>query len=344
MKVLVIKLSAFGDIIHALPALDDLLNNPNVSEVHWLVDERFAFVCDVFPSKVNVHQVAMKGNHPVQSIWSTVKQLRSANFDIIIDLQSLIKSSLLARMIGGKVYGLDAREVKEKPATWLQNSVTFHPEDQNIVQKCRRVVSGPWQIKSPSKAMPYVAPHISKKLPSIPLLNILQKKSSPWVIMNLGGSWETKQLPKQTWIRIAHGIEQRGAQGVICWGSQQEREKALTIANKCNATVLPERLDILTLCSLLKQSSSVITADTGILHLASALTTPTISFWGVTPSARNGVFGTHDIQIESNPKCGPCIKRTCANFICMDMIDPEAILQHLDQHLRLSGSQGDNVE
>jgi len=344
MKVLIIKLSAFGDIIHALPALDDILKRPEVTEVHWLVDERFAFVCDVFPTEVKIHSIAMKGQHPIQAIWKTIRSLRQEHFDVIIDLQSLIKSSLIAKLIGGKIYGLDATEVKEKPATWIQESVTFHSDDKNIVQKCRRVASGPWQSASvPTKSMPYIAPHIHKGLPHMPIPSILDHTPLPWVILNLGGSWATKQLPNTTWVHIAKGIEQRGAQAIICWGNKQEQEKALHIANECQAIPLPERLDILTLCSLFLHSASVITTDTGILHLASALKTPTISFWGVTPSVRNGAFGEHDIQVESNPECGPCIKRTCANFICMDMIDAETILQHLDQQLLLNVPQGDNV-
>ncbi len=346
MKVLIIKLSAFGDIIHALPALDDLLTKPEVDEIHWLVDQRFEFVTALFPESVHVHTIAMKGERPVRAIWESIKQLRRERFDIVFDLQGLIKSSLMAALTGAKVYGFDRQEIREKPAAWLEESVPFHADDRHIVQQCRRVATGPWQSgRRPQKAIAYRPPCVRQNLPDVPLPPELETLDIPWVILNLGGSWETKQLADSTWQEIANGIEQRGAHALICWGNDDERKKALRIAAKTNAIPFPERLDILPLCTLLRRSTAVITTDTGILHLASALGTPTVSFWGVTPSWRNGAFAEYDLQIESNPECGPCIKRTCANFICMDMIRAETILEKLDHHLSKEAavSQGDKV-
>jgi len=77
MKVLIVKLSAFGDIIHCLPALDDLLLRPEVNEVHWLIDARYAFVGEIFPQQVQLHTVAMKGAHPVAAIRRSIKELRA---------------------------------------------------------------------------------------------------------------------------------------------------------------------------------------------------------------------------------------------------------------------------
>ncbi|HXH72454.1 MAG TPA: lipopolysaccharide heptosyltransferase I, partial [Mariprofundaceae bacterium] len=75
MKILVVKLSAFGDIIHSLPALDDLLARPEVSEVHWLIDARYRFVSGLFPPQVVVHEVNLKGERPLISAWQTIRRL-----------------------------------------------------------------------------------------------------------------------------------------------------------------------------------------------------------------------------------------------------------------------------
>jgi len=330
MKVLMVKLSAFGDLIHCLPALDDVLARDDVDEVHWLVDERFAFVTEVFPADVRIHTVALKGEHPLQAAWQAIKALRSECFDLVIDLQTLMKSSLIAAATGARVFGCDAREVKEKPATWLQKSTFFHANERHVVQKYRHVAAAPWQTDEEAKqAMAYVPPKIHQALHDVPLPDGLPDK--PWVTLSLGGSWQTKELPDRTWQTLVAGIHAQGWHPLICWGNHAEYEKAQRIVADGRATVLPERLAMLPLCALLKQSAALIATDTGVLHLAAALDVPTISFWGPSASWRSGPLGQQHQQVESNPLCGPCFQRRCANFTCMDMIRAEEIVACLDR-------------
>ncbi|MDQ6952854.1 MAG: lipopolysaccharide heptosyltransferase I [Mariprofundaceae bacterium] len=327
MKVLFIKLSAFGDLIHCLPALDDVLARDDVQEVHWLVDERFAFVTDVFPESVVIHRVALKGEHPIAAAWKVIQELRHEHFDVVIDLQSLIKSSLLAAATGAKVYGFDAREVREKPATWLQKRTYFHADERHVVQKYRHVAAMPWQPSSYAEnPLAYQTPWIQHELKHTSFPTFPDK---PWVVLSLGGSWQTKELPNDTWQAVAEGIAEKGWHGVMCWGNDEEHAKAKDIAEHVPLSVLKERLDIASLCSLLKQAKALVATDTGVLHLAAALGTPTVSFWGASASWRSGPLGHKHQFVESSPICGPCFKRQCANFVCMDMICADEILRCL---------------
>jgi len=328
VKVLIVKLSAFGDIIHALPALDDVLARPEVNEVHWLVDSRFAFVTEVLPPQVKVHQIDLKGNHPWREIKQTVKKLRHEKFDFALDFQGLIKSAVLARLVCSQVYGFDKKVIREKPASWFEISTPAHPDEINIVQQVRRVAQSPWLSKtSAMQAIPYQAPQIHRqceaKLPSA--LDTL----TPWVVFNLGGSFATKELPDATWLKAAELLKAKGFAIVFCWGNAKEKAKAHQLNEAGVGYVLPKRLGMYELCVFLKQSHAVIAADTGILHLAAALGTPTVSFWGPTPRQRNAPHGKTDFHVESNPDCGPCIQKTCDNFICMDMIHAHDIVRHI---------------
>ncbi|MDQ7001270.1 MAG: glycosyltransferase family 9 protein, partial [Ghiorsea sp.] len=114
---------------------------------------------------------------------------------------------------------------------------------------------------------------------------------------------------------------------VFCWGNAKEEAKAKELNAQGLGMVLPKRLSTSELCVFFQRSFAVIAADTGILHLAAAMNAPTISFWGPTPRARNAPHGELDFHVESNPDCGPCIQKTCDNFICMDMIQAQAIVQ-----------------
>jgi len=329
MKVLIIKLSAFGDLIHCLPALDDVLVRNDVEEVHWLVDERFAFVTDVFPENVMIHRVALKGSHPMRAAWQTIQALRKEKFDVVIDLQGLIKSSLMAAATGAKVYGFDAREVREKPATWLQHSTHFHKQERHVVQKYRHVAAAPWQLRASSmSALAYKEPKIDRELK---LVDFPDLPAKPWVVLSLGGSWQTKELPDETWQAVARGIEKQGSHAVMCWGNAEEHEKAKRIAEHAPITILEMRLGMASLCSLLQQAKALMATDTGVLHLAAALGTPTVSFWGPSAAWRSGPLGEKHQFVESNPTCGPCFKRQCANFICMDMICADEILTAIQQ-------------
>lgn len=326
VKVLIVKLSAFGDIIHCLPALDDLLARPDVSEVHWLVDARFAFVTDIFPKQVNVHQIALKGDKPVSEVRRVVKKLKAEHFDFALDLQGLIKSSLLARLICKKVYGFDVSRIREKPASWLQTSVVMHEDEKTITQQCLKIAQAHWlSADAALNAVPYQPPVIHR-LFQVELPIAIQGQS-PMVVLNLGGSFATKELPDNTWMQLANLLILNGYFVVWCWGNAKEEQKAQHLCAGQVGYVLPKRLTIPELCNLFRQSFAVVAADTGILHLASAAGVPTISFWGPTPRWRNAPHAEHDQYVESNPVCGPCIKKTCDHFICMDMIKADALFK-----------------
>ena len=348
MKLLIVRLSAFGDIIHCLPAMQDLLDRPEVSELHWLVDERYAFVCDVLPRQVQVHSVAMKGDKPLQAIRQTVRQLRRIGFDAALDLQGLIKSALLARACSSTVFGIDSRFIRERPAAWLQNSVCFHPEERHVVQQYRRVAAAPFTDSTtissqPDGALPYSLPHIdlasSRCRPDASLLSRLSLEDTPFVVLHAAGGWQTKQLPETTWLAIAKGARAKGLMPLFSWGNDRERQQAQWLAAQSNGCALPERLNMSGLCAMLNAARAVIGADTGLLHLAAALGTSTITFWGPSASWRSAPLGDdNDNQraerhwhIESAPPCGPCFKRTCDQFICMDAIRPESVIRILHE-------------
>ena len=348
MKILIVRLSAFGDIIHCLPAMDDLLARAEVDELHWLVDERYAFVCDILPRQVHIHKVALKGGRPLQSVRQTISELRNIGFDAVLDLQGLIKSSLLARASGAPVYGVDSHFIRERPAAWLQHSVTFHPDERHVVQQYRRVAAAPFDDpeasgRQPDAAIPYTLPHIdlanSRCQRDTGILDRLGLAASPFILLHPAGGWQTKQLPEAGWLAIAKGALAAGLKPVFTWGSAAEQQLAERLAGRSNGYALPERLNMSGLSALLTAARAVIGADTGLLHLAAALDTSTITFWGPSASWRSAPIGGSNgnrqaeqhWHIESDPPCGPCFKRSCDQFVCMDAIRPESVIRILHE-------------
>lgn len=337
MKILMIKLGAFGDIVHTLPAIDDLLQRPEVNEVHFLVDQRYAFVTGIFPRNVQIHVIDIKNAGVFASSMALLRKLRNMHFDATLELQGLIKSSVLARFISSRVYGMDSGYCRERISSWLTRPVRFHPEDRHVVQQYRRVATGPFVagVKTlPSEFLPYRPPHVqlTDRMHSAgsSLLSQICIRPGQYVVLHLGGGWETKTLPEQTWQEVAKGVIENGLTPLFCWGNAKEEEAARKLGKQIKKfIILPRRVGTPELCGLLAEARAVIGADTGVLHLAAALGTNTATFWGPSASWRSGPLEKIHIHVEAGTECGPCFQRKCNKFICMDQIRSRSLLQVL---------------
>ncbi len=331
MRVLLVKLSAFGDIVHAWPVIDDLRRQG--AEVHWLMDARFAFMGELLPASVRMHAVDLKGESPWRAVRQACRALRALAFDAVLDLQGLIKSGLMARAAsrGAPVYGFDRRESPEWPNAWLLRAVRFHPEERHVVQKYRRIARAPfhddWR-RSPSAPMAYVAPRIEiGQRQHEAAASVLATWRVPHTIIHVGGGWRTKRLEIAQWRALVLALSELGAELTLSWGTEEEYHRARRIADCYDmAKVLPHRLEIHALAGMLHAASVVIGMDTGVLHLAAALGTPTVTLWGPSASWNAGPQGPMHRHVESHPPCGPCFQRRCDRFICLPGLRTEDIV------------------
>ncbi|MDQ6974986.1 MAG: glycosyltransferase family 9 protein [Mariprofundaceae bacterium] len=327
MNILIVKLSAFGDIIHAIPAMETLRQR-GVS-VHWLVDARYAFVTELFPKDVHVHVVALKGERRFHHALQAIGELRKLCFDAVLDLQGLIKSGIIAKAASqsAPVYGFDRQETPEWPNHWFITPVSFHPDERHVVQKYMRIASAPFD--TPDDAIVYAPPRISiNETQHAAAASIVASwKNKPHTLLHVGGGWQTKRLDLQQWKELINGLHERGASITLSWGNESELHRARRIVDGYGlATVLPERLNIHALAGVLHAAEAVIGMDTGVLHLAAALGAPTVTLWGPSASWNAAPLGKSDAHIESKPACGPCFQRRCECFICLPSIKPERIV------------------
>lgn len=342
MKVLIVKLSAFGDIVHALPALDDVMQNPLVDEVHWLVDSRFSFVTELFPASVKVHKVALKGERAVQHAWRMVQGLRQEHFDVIIDLQGLIKSGLMAWLSCAgscRVLGFDRNQSPEWPNRWLVESVPFHVEERHVVQIYRRMAQSigktSSELKNPQSPVPYQEPRIQLTEPMLrdgeecleQLMGSSDSQSMPLTLIHVGGSYSTKRMHDLQWAALLEKLDSQ-SRTLILWGSEEERERAQKISqNREHVVVAPQVLPLTSLVGIFQHTSAYIGQDTGMTHLAAACQCPTVTLWGPTAAWRMGPQGKDCRQVTADVACAPCFSRRCEHFICMPSIASDSIIQ-----------------
>ncbi|MBF0282163.1 MAG: glycosyltransferase family 9 protein [Zetaproteobacteria bacterium] len=334
MKILIVKLSAFGDIIHAQPAMQDLLNHAEVSELHWLVDARYAFATELMPKSVTVHQVALKGSQRLRHAWQAIKQLRQERFDCVIDLQGLIKSGLIARAICKKVYGFDASSTPEWPNHWFVHGTPFAIEERHVVQKYRHIAAlalrNPppyFDYQAPRFALPQTAQHDAEA--RLQAYNITRN----FVILHLGGGWQTKQMSLAFWQQLVKLFAQKGCQALLTWGNLQEQNLALRLVAATEAVTHEHPLNLALLGALALQADAFVGGDTGASHLAAAVGATTITLWGPSAPWNSAPLGATHQHIESHPSCGPCFKRTCKSFVCMPSLRPQQIIDAWERGL-----------
>ncbi|MDX8409197.1 MAG: glycosyltransferase family 9 protein [Mariprofundales bacterium] len=334
MKILIIKLSAFGDIIHALPALDDLLQRPEVDAVHWLIDARYGFVADLLPAAVTSHIVALKGRDGLRNGWAMARKLRHIGFDLVLDLQGLIKSGLMARAIGAPVYGFDRQQSPEWPNRWLVTPVPFHSDEQHVVQCYRRIAAAAFDgTAAPHRPLDIQPPTIQLSEQAITAATAILEQwqiRAPFALLHVGGSYPTKRLPDDQWRQLASTLTKQHPVTIL-WGNNEEQQRAKRIATGIQGvTAAPQRLPIATLGGLLALACGYIGPDSGVTHLAAAVGCPTVTLWGPTPPWRMGAQGASDRHVIAQSPCAPCFKRQCSHFICMASLTTDAIITAFD--------------
>jgi heptosyltransferase-1 len=344
MKVLMIKVSALGDIIHALPVADYLKSCPAVRELHWLVEEPFTGFLSRQPSINKIQCISTKKWRQqgmlasLKEVLTTIRRLRREKYDLVLDLQGNSKSGMFTRFSGAPLrYGFDADEVREWPNILATNrhigpgKTVTHIIDKNLALATSTFPgSPPPPLQGPLQADSYYLNQVEKKL------SALRKEDGALVIFHYGTTWETKLWSIESWIELAQSLwETRAIPPLLTWGNEEELDAVKRIASACPQTIVWPRGNLEELMALLKIADLVVGGDTGPIHIAAALGTSTISLYRATDHRRNGPRGENHTCFQSNMDCSPCLLKTCPqDECCRQTILPENILEAIHTLLK----------
>ena len=312
MRVLIVKVSSLGDIIHTLPAVTDAHAARRDVRFDWVVEENFTEIPAWHPAVANVIPVAFRRwrHSLLKSVFRNEirdfrRTLKSVHYDLVIDAQGLIKSGLISRLSRGLTIGLSSRTIREPLATLFYNKVYRIPWEEHAVERVRELFSRALNYRYDKSRIDYGID-----------MNRLEAKppqgDRPTILFLHGTTWLTKHLPTRYWRRLGQIAAEAGYEVLIPWGTEAEREQAGFIAeDNPHATVLP-RQSLSGLAGYITQAAGVITVDTGLGHLSAALARPTVSLHGPTRPQLSGTYGRDQLNLRSNLNCAPCLKRTCA--------------------------------
>jgi heptosyltransferase-1 len=331
MRILLVKLSSFGDVIHAMPALTDLAAERPDVEIDWLVEEGFASIAALHPAVSKVFAVADRRLRWPPSRWPALfahrnrlrRDLEARRYDLVIDLQGLLKSVATARLAVAPIAGYDAASIREPAASRFYNRTFAVSRELHAVERNRRLLAAALDYRVPDRKGSFgLAKGEGEEQPA------------RYAILIHSASWPSKLWPEGEWQRLVRHLADRGLPAILPWGSVEERARARRIAAAGNATVLAERLGGAELAAVVGGATCAVGLDSGLTHLATALGVPGVWLFGPTDPGLTGPYGDEQTVIQSTNPAAPCRTRDCAHAAggksCMDMVDFERVAEAVD--------------
>jgi len=322
MKVLIVKTSALGDIVHALPVVNYLHSADARLTIDWLVEKPFAPLLEAKQSLRTIHIIDTKlWRQPGRlidacaGIRNVVWSLRREKYDVVLDLQGNSKSGLFTFFSGAPLrYGFDNRSVRE----WLNllatnRRVAITGMDHHITDRALRLAATafPGGFLGPdSNSLSVDTVTLSEKRERIREAGVTGKKL---VLMHPGTTWKTKCLSLDFWMQLAAVLNKNDEIFLLLsWGSKEELADVQKIKSQIpEGCLVWPRGELRELMALVAQVNVVIGGDTGPVHIAAALGTPTVSFYRATDRRRNGPRGKDHITFQSPLECSPCLLKDC---------------------------------
>jgi heptosyltransferase-1 len=320
-RLLIVRLSAMGDVIHTLPAVQALREAFPQAHIGWLIEERWAELLytpgsprrgvrsALRPLVDEVHAVNLKawGKSPFSiltlqraaTVWNDV---RDAGYDAAVDLQGAMRSALLARFSRARIV-CGAAEPRESPASlWYTRKVVAHGRhvvEQNV-SVAQAVIEHDMKVPQPS-----IFCDLPRDLRAEARIGqwLAEHAIGDFAILNPGAGWGAKRWPTERYGEVALRLAEQGVRSILNYGpGEEELVRAAEAASGGTAQAMScsvIRSSITELIALTRRARLFIGGDTGPLHLAAALRVPVVAIYGPTDPARNGPFGTRSVVLRS---------------------------------------------
>lgn len=316
-RILIIRLSSLGDILHTLPAFANLKASFPNAQIDWLVAHKTKFILSSVRGIHSLHVLdtsRLLKRPPDKESWHQlrilIQTIRAQQYDLAIDFQGLLKSALLCALSGAKVrIGFSRELVRERPAHWFYQKRLAKPNTQIHITQLNQMLSE----LTGARRVPFHPEFIVSDADAIHITSLLQQNQlEKYVVINPGGGWPTKRWSPEKYGILAEKIQSELHLQVIVTTGPGEELLYRTIAKNCR-TAAPYHFPVsfLQLIPLLRKACLFIGGDTGPFHLACALNTPVVAIFGPTSPVRNGPWSAGEEVVTHNLNCAPCYGRIC---------------------------------
>lgn len=334
-NILIIKMSSLGDILHTLPFAAALRKRYPQAKISWLVHPQFAgFVPDkpvidevLYFDKVKFNKLGLSDK--IKYFFSMRSMLHSKHFDLVIDMQGLFKSAVLAA-ISGCSNRIGYCEMREGSGLISKAICGSHSKDHVI----ERYLDVARYLGADVQEVEFPMPDLTEESRSIREKLAAQNVTGDYVVFVPGARWQTKEWPVEYYARLAAMITAEGT-AVVLAGGPDDMDKGSRIKELCPAAAdLTGQTSLRELAALIKGCAVYISADTGPLHFAAALKKPLIAMYGPTKADRTGPYGSDKASVLLSPAdCAGCLKKSCNDWHCMHDITPKMVYKAYKEKL-----------
>lgn len=325
--IAIIKLSSLGDIIHTLPAFHMMRQHFPEARISWIVEPAGARLLENFTGideiiTVNLKIRGLKNKY--LELKRTLKKYRN-QFNLILDFQGLLKSAVLSRLLTSQVFGFHHHNLKESWARFFYNRrADKFDENRHVIIKNIHLL----HLLDISGIDIQYPPQKHQSLPRLfSFLRTHSLEPKKFIILNIGGGWQSKLLDINQYIKIAQNLKDKYPM-IILWGNEKERQLAEQISESSQIPI-SIYLNFKELIGMIKQSTLIITADTLAMHLADMMGIPSIGIFGPTSPARNGSLLGESVALHNQMECSFCYKKKCDRMLCLKTIHIEEIEKHV---------------
>jgi len=285
MKIAIVKLSAMGDIIHAMVALQYIKKANPTLQIDWIVEKGFMPVLEGNPHIDNILPVHLKAiKKEKMKVFEQIKLVRKYaqnNYDLVIDAQGLMKSVIVAKILGKKIAGFSKESIREGVASYGYTQKVQVDYDTNTIDRNAKVMSEPLAVEITEQMILDKEPFLYYEQSD--MIDALLSSEKKNIIFVIGSTWESRNYPKEKFAQVADGLN---ANILVAWGSKEEQEKAEWIEVNVDCAKALPKINLTELKALIGQADLLIGNDTGPTHMAWGLNVPSITIFGPTPVNR----------------------------------------------------------
>lgn len=302
MKVLIIKLTSMGDLMHALPALTDAVKAKKEISFDWVVDSNFSEVPQWHPS---VNKV-IKTNHREwkkqllskdsrKALQDSINLINDTDYDLVVDMQNNLKSALISYLCNKEVYGMDRLSVREFPAH-LAYSKKFHiPKNQHAIKRQRSLLAECLSYKITNDEIDYGIEISSFEKPKI----VLPEK---YIVLVHNASRKNKLWPVKYWQELIRKINNSGLSVLLLSGNKSELDRANEIVTSSDKAIALEPMTLNEVAFIINGAKGSVCCDTGLAHLSALIGIPSVTMYAVTDEKLIGTRGKNQTQLISTNK------------------------------------------
>lgn len=332
MRVLLVKTSSLGDLIHTFPALSDARRaNPDI-RFDWLVEEGFGEVPGWHAAVEHVIPIALRRwRRNWRRAWRAGdivafgRRLREHRYDLVLDAQGLIKSALPARWAHGPLAGFDRASAREPLASLLYRRRFAVARGQHAVSRTRQLFAAALDYPLPAGDADYGL-----------RFSTTRAADDRRIVLLHGTTWASKHWPEPYWAELAHIAAAGGYRVQLPWGDPDDRLRAERIISAAGSGELLPRQSLTDLARGLATAVGVVGVDSGLAHLAAAVGAPAVTLYGPTRTDLTGALGRRQKNLAAVFDCAPCMRRDCTfdgdtsvKPACFEQLDPRRVFAAL---------------